>query len=214
MFLGVRKDIGGYGELRGKRIGLLSIGSCPSWIARKILIHEGLDPDTDVTFVPLGEEYPRIIEFMEDGRIDACMATEPNLSIGEDCGILNIWAAAYDAPYLPDFQWIVRVANTDFIERELETVAAVLRGCRRSAHYAARHIDEFVTFVARQYGVGEGPVRRAVAREMPHYQLDCAIDMKGLQCSVDMLREYGGIDRPRRAEDFTDLRFQPELTPV
>ena len=214
MFLGVRKGIGGFQELRGKRLGLLSIGSCPSWIARKMLIHEGLDPDKDITFVPLLEDYPRIIEIMADGRIDACLATEPNLSIGEEKGILDIWAAAYDEPYLPHYQWIVRVAHADFIENEPDLVAAVLRGCRRSAHYAARHADEFAAFVARRYGTSERAAQRAVARELPHYQLDCQIDLSGLQASVDMLYEFGGIERPMRAEDFTDLRFQPDPSAI
>ncbi|MBL1416482.1 MAG: ABC transporter substrate-binding protein [Moritella sp.] len=173
MFLGVRKGIENYEALKGKRIGLLSIGSCPSWIVRKILIHQGLDPDTDVTLVPLMEDYPRIVEFLEDGKIDAFLATEPNLSIGEDKGILDIWAAAYEEPYLPDYQWIVRVANTDFIEREPDIVAAVLRGCQRSAHYAIAHADEFATFMAKLYNASEEATRRAVARETPHYQLDC-----------------------------------------
>ena len=103
MFLGVRKDIGSFEALKGCRIGLLSIGSCPSWIVHKILAHHGLDAARDVELVPLGADYPHIIDFVHDGRIDACLATEPNLSIGEDAGILDIWAAAYDAPYLPHF---------------------------------------------------------------------------------------------------------------
>jgi NitT/TauT family transport system substrate-binding protein len=209
MYLGIAKGIGGYADLRGKRIGLLSIGSCPSWIVRKILIHHGLDPDADVTLVPLHDEYPRIVEILEEGRIDAMLATEPNLSIGAGRGLLDIRAAAYDAPYLPRFQWIVRVANDDFIAREPGLVAAVLRGCQRSAHHAARHFDEFTAFVARRYGAGETAVRRAMEREMPHYQLDCRIDMEGLQAAVDMLHEYGGIARPLRAAELTDLRFEP-----
>lgn len=211
MFLGVAKGIGGFPALRGKRLGLLSLGSCPYWIARKMLTHEGLDPDADVTFVPLLADYPRIIEVMKEGRIDACLATEPNLSIGEAKGLLDIWAAAYDEPYLPHYQWIVRVAHTDFIAREPDLVAAVLRGCRRSAHYAAGHVDEFANFVARCYGTSAEVAGRAVARELPLYQLDGRLDLAGLQNSVDMLYEVGGIARPMQAEDFTDLRFQPAL---
>jgi NitT/TauT family transport system substrate-binding protein len=212
MFLGVRKGIDSFQELRGKRLGLLGLGSCPDWIARKMLIHEGLDPDKDVTIVPLLDEYPRLIEIMEEGRIDACLASEPNISIGEDRGILNYWAAGFDDPYLPDYQWIVRVARTELIERDPELVAAVLRACRRSARYAAAHVDEFTVFMARRYGASDDAARRAVAREMPHYQLDCHVDMAGLQCSVDMQYELGGIDRPMQAKDFTDLRFQPDLS--
>ena len=212
MFLGVRKEIATFEQLKGKRLGLLGIGSCPDWIARKMLKKHGLEPDKDVTFVPLLSEYPRIIEIMAEGGIDACLASEPNLSIGEDRGILDVWAAGYDAPYLPDYQWIVRVARTDLIEQDPELVATVLRACRRSAHYAARHVDEWVTFAARQYGTSERAARRAVERELPHFQLDCHIDVPGLQKSVDMQYELGGIERPMSAGEFTDLRFQPELS--
>jgi ABC-type nitrate/sulfonate/bicarbonate transport system substrate-binding protein len=171
-----------------------------------------LDPDTDITFVPLLDDYPRIIEIMEEGGIDACLASESNLSIGEEKGILNVWAAGFDEPYLPHYQWIVRIANTGLIETNPELVAAVLRGCRRSAYYAAAHVDEWVAFAARQYGTNERATHRAVERELPHFHLDCHIDMAGLQSSVDMQHELAGIDRPMRAEEFIDLRFQPDLS--
>ena len=51
-----------------------------------------------------------------------------------------------------------------------------------------------------------------MARELPHFHLDCQIDMSGLQVAVDMQHELGGIARPMNAEDFVDLRFQPDLS--
>ena len=45
-------------------------------------------------------------------------------------------------------------------------------------------------------------------RELALYQLDCQLDMTGLQNSVDMLHELGGIDRSMEAIEFTDMRFQ------
>jgi NitT/TauT family transport system substrate-binding protein len=212
MFLGVRKGIDSFEDLKGKKLGLLGIGSCPDWIARKMLMKHGLEPDKDVTFVPLLSEYPRVIEIMEEGGIDACLVSEPNISIGEDRGILDYWAAGFDEPYLPDYQWIVRVARTDLIENDPELVATVLRGCRRSAHYAAQHVDEWVAFAARQYGTNERAARHAVERELPHYQLDCRIDEAGLQRSIDMQYDLGGIDRPMKVEELSDLRFQPDIS--
>lgn len=211
MFLGVRKDIRSYQELKGKRIGVLSIGSCPSWIVRKMLAHHGLDPDVDIELVPLLDDYPRIIEIMKEGGIDACLATEPNLSIGEDDDVLNIWAAAYDERYLPRFQWIVRVANLDLIEQDPTLIEAVLRGCQRSAHHANGNIEAFSGFVAKYYGTNQRSAERAMRRELALYQLDCTLDMVGLQNSVDMLHELGGIDRPRNAAEFTDMRFQSAI---
>lgn len=104
LYLGVHKSIADYDQLKGKRIGLLSIGSCPSWVVHKMLARHGLDADRDVTLVPLHENYPQIIDLMQEGAFEACLATEPNLAIGEDREILNVWAAGYEDAYLPDLQ--------------------------------------------------------------------------------------------------------------
>lgn len=213
MYFGARKDIpvNDYQALKGKRIGILGFGSCPDWIMRRILECEGIDPDRDVTFVPLLDDYPRVVDFVEQGKIDACLVSEPNIAIGEERGLLNYWTAGFVEPYLPHYQWIVRVARIDLIERDPELIRTVLRACQRSAHYAVDHVDEWVAFAARQYGTTEAAARRAVDRERPHFQLDCKIDMAGLQRSVELQYALGGIKQPMKMEDVVDLRFQPEV---
>lgn len=216
MFFGAARDIpvNDYQALKGRRIGMLGLGSCPDWIMRRILICEGLDPDTDVTFVPLLNDYPRVIDFLAEGKIDACLVSEPNIAIGEERGVLNYWTPAFVEPYLPNYQWIVRVARNELAERDPELIRAVLRGAQRSAHYAVSHVDEWVAFAARQYGTTEAAARRAVDRERPHFELDCRIDMAGFERSVELQRELGGIRDGMTAEDFLDLRFQPEILAV
>ena len=212
MYFCVGKGISSYEGLRGKRLGLLGFGSCPDWFARKIMAHHGLDAEKDVEIVPLLDKYPQMLAMMETGELDACLSAEPSTSIGEAKGLYDIWAAGYEEPYLPHFQWVVRVANGDFIEREPDTVAAMLRACRRSVHYAAAHVDEWVGLMVRHYGFDADAARRSVDRELPHYERDCQIDLSGLQRAVDMQYELKGIDRPRKAEELVDLRFQPDLS--
>jgi NitT/TauT family transport system substrate-binding protein len=208
MYLGVRKEIGSYAELKGCRIGVLSIGSCPSWIVHRMLQGHGLDQDTDVALVPLHDKYPKIIDLIAEGELDACLVTEPNLSIGESRGLLDVWAAAYEAPYLPRFQWIVRVANEQLLQHEPELVEAVLGGCNASARMAASRGEAFVHFVADYYGVDAEAVRAGVGRELSRYQLDGTLDLDGLGLAVDMMHELGGIQRKLELESFCDLRFQ------
>ncbi len=210
MYLCVTKGIGSYGELRGKKLGHLGFGSCPDWISRKILTNEGVDPK-DVEFVPLLDRQPEVLDMMADGRLDASLIAEPTASEGEARGVLDIWADGSDEAYLPNFQWIVRVANTGFIEEEPETVAALLRGCQRSAHYAAEHVEEWIELLVRHYRNDEGAARRSIDRELATYELDGRLDMAGLQRAVDMQLELGGIDEGGRAEDFVDSRFQAGL---
>jgi NitT/TauT family transport system substrate-binding protein len=210
MFFAVRKGIRSYEELKGKRIGMLGKGSCPDWIMQKILRSEGVDPQL-VEFVPLLSDYPRVVDFVAEGKIDACLAIEPNISIGEARGVLDYWTPAFVEPYLPNYQWIVHIARDELIAREPELIRAVLRGCRRSAHYAAAHISEWAAFGAKLYGTTEAVMRAAIDRELPRFHLDGQVDMAGLQKAVDLQHELGGIPRPMKARDFVDLRFQPTL---
>jgi NitT/TauT family transport system substrate-binding protein len=211
MFFAVRKGIKSYKELIGKRIGMLGIGSCPDWIMQKILRSEGIDPQL-VEFVPLLKDYPRVVELVAAGKVDACLAVEPNVSIGEARGVLDYWTPAFVEPYLPNYQWIVHIARDELIKRDPDLIRAVLRGCRRSAYYAAAHKDEWAAYGAKLYGTTESVMRAAIERELPRFALDGHVDMIGLQQAVDLQFELGGIQESMKAADFVDLRFQPELT--
>lgn len=209
LYLGVRSDLRDFGDLRGKRLGLLSRGSCDEWFGRAIFLREGMDPDRDIEWVPLLDDYPRIIALLREGRIDAALASEPNLSAGECDGTLRVWAAAYDEPYLPVFQWIVLVARDEFIASEGELIRALLRGYRRSTRYAAEHVEEWAGLYSRLWGLAPAAARRAIERELPHLHLDCGVDMAGLQKVIELQQRLGAVTRPLAAEDIVDLRFLP-----
>ncbi len=210
MYLCVGKHIESFGDIEGKRLGHLGLGSCPDWISRKILSKEGVDLEK-VEFVPLLDRLPEVVDMMADGRLDACLVAEPAASMGEERGVMEVWADGSDAAYVPNFQWIVRVANTDFIATEPDTVAALLDGCRRSARYAAAHPDEWITLLVDRYGSDERAARRSIERELASYELDCRLDMAGLQRVVEMQLELGGIAEAATATDFVDMQFQAAL---
>ena len=202
LYLGVHPEIDGYHALRGRRIGVLSLGSCPAWVVHRMLEHHGLDASRDVELVPMHSDYPQVVGRIADGSIDACLATEPNLSIGEERGVLRTWAAAYEADCLPRFQWIVRVATLGLVERDPQLVHAVLDGCARSARLAAAQAEDFAAFVAGYYGADRDAVDRALAREMPRYELDGKLDVEGLQVCLDLLHELGSVPSAMAVEPF------------
>lgn len=210
LYFCVARGIDSYEGLKGKRIGALGVGSCSDWITRKVVSLNGLDPEWDIEFVPLLKNYPRAVEMVASGELDGCMISEPAVAVGEEREILECWAAGYEDAYLPDYQWIVRVARDELIERDPDLIRAVLRGCRNSAHYAAEHTEDWVALAARQFDISESAARTAVDRELPRYNLDCAIDMAGLQASADLQLALGGIKAPVRADDLVDLRFLPD----
>lgn len=207
MYLAVRRGLDGMAALKGGRIGMLSLGSCDEWFCRVIAENEGLDPDRDLEFVGLGADYPNANQRIGEGSLIGAILIEPNVSQGEVAGTLEMWRAVYEQPYLPQVQWIVRVANRDFIAKEPEIVRAVLRAARRSAHYAAAHRDEWRDFMIETYNIAPAAAERAIARELPHMHLDGGVDMTGLKAMIGIQAKLGALGGPLEAEDAVDLRF-------
>jgi ABC-type nitrate/sulfonate/bicarbonate transport system substrate-binding protein len=210
MYLGVRSDIKDYAELRGKRLGLLTLGSCNDWLARRLWSQAGLDPEHDLKMVVVKGDYPRILAQMAEGKFEAILTIEPDLASGECQGLLRAWAAACDPEYLPRYQWVVMVARPDFIDREPELLQAVLRACARSSRYMAEHPDEWAQFLVASHGVSPEAARRAVGRELPQTARDCRIDIEGLRQAIALQMELGAFSDDLPVEQITDLRFLPD----
>src|SRR5271163_1545472 len=48
-----RPDLASWPDLKGRRVGVLTRGSCSYWFMREVLAHHGLKPDDDVEIVGL-----------------------------------------------------------------------------------------------------------------------------------------------------------------
>jgi NitT/TauT family transport system substrate-binding protein len=81
-----RPEIDGWKALAGRRLGVLTIGSCSYWFMREVVSHHGLDPDSDVEIVGLGPRYPKVVDLVSSGALAGAIISEPNVSIGEAAG--------------------------------------------------------------------------------------------------------------------------------
>jgi NitT/TauT family transport system substrate-binding protein len=209
LYLGLHSSIGEVGGLRGGRIGLLSMGSCDEWVGRSMLQAHGLEAGKDVHFVPIGAEYARVVDLIAERRIDAALAIEPNMSAGEERGVLRIRAAAYDEPYLPVFQWTVLVASDELAGKDPGLVRALLRAYARSAHAASRDVEEYISFVAEIFDLPPSVARRSVLREVGHYELDCRLDGPGLDKAIALQTSLDALARPITVNEVVDSRYLP-----
>jgi ABC-type nitrate/sulfonate/bicarbonate transport system substrate-binding protein len=89
-------------ELRGKKVGILSHGSCDEYFIRRMLKTEMNDPGGAVQIVPLGDAYGDLGCFLS-GKIDAGFLIEPTLSLGESQGRVRVVARVGD--FFPRYQW-------------------------------------------------------------------------------------------------------------
>ena len=176
---------------------------------RELLTHHGIDPAADVTILGLGARYPEILQMLGRNELDGAMLSEPHVTIGERAGLFRVWLGMNKLNFAPRMQWTVAVANAGVLAADPELIAAVLRGCRRSYHYAADNRDEWADFGARYFGIPQETMMKSIEREFDDLHFDCAIDFEGLRAAVELQRKLGAVTKPLLLADIVDSRFDP-----
>lgn len=212
-YLVARPDIGEVQSLRGQRVAALSVGSCSYWFLRQVLIHHGLDPDRDVEIVGLGSDYPRVVDLFRTGELAGAVISEPNVSIGEDCGAFEILESLTAEEFSPSMQWSVIVANRSFATNEQDTVSAVLRACFRSYQHCIAHPADLISFGARYFDTSEAAMKRSLEREADGLCADGQLSAQALEDAIDLQLRLGAIHRRPALTEIVDARFQPGLIP-
>ena len=208
-YLVVDSTISSWTDLTGKAIGVLSKGSCSYWFSRLLVQNNGLDPDKDVEIVGLGASYANVVDLFKSGELHAAVVSELNVSIGEHRNAFRIMKALTEPEFCPTMQWMVLVANCDFIARQATLLKAVLRACRRTYRYSLANVDEFARFAAEFYNVDVSTILRSIDRERNDLHHDCDIDIEGLDLAIELQRRLGAITSAMSSSDMIDLRFLP-----
>jgi NitT/TauT family transport system substrate-binding protein len=201
-------EIADWTALAGRKLGVLTIGSCSYWFMREVLSHHGLAPDRDVEIVGLGPRYPAVVDLVASGELDGAIISEPNVSIGEAAGNFRVWLGLNRVDFVPAMQWSIVVANQTALEEESELLGAALRGCRRSYRYAAEHRDEWASFGADYFDIPRAVMARSIEREIDDLHFDGQIDRPGLEAALVLQRKLGGVTRDVAIHEIVDLRYQ------
>jgi len=186
-------NITAWGDLKGKTLGALSRGSCSYWYLREVLSQRGLDADKDVKIRGLGQDYPSQLKLIARGEIAGLLSVEPNAALGEHQGIVKLWGDVYSLAKVPRLQWVVQVANEDFLAQEPNLVRAVQRASLRSSRYLAKHHDEWTDFASKLFNVPWVVARASLARERPFFQFDGKLDLLGLSNAIDLQHYLGAV---------------------
>ena len=203
-----RPDLKEWSDLRGRRLGALSRGSCSYWYMRAVLTHNAIDPDSEVEIVGLGPHYPDVVKLIERGEIDGAVISEPNVSMGEEAGAFGVWLSLSSLDFVPRMQWSVCVANDDAIATEYDALHSVIRACRRSYRYAAENPDEWTAFGARYFDISQRTMARSIQREIDSLHFDCEIDVEGLGNAIALQQKLGAVARSITIQEVADFRFQ------
>ena len=84
-----RSDIRSVENLKGKKVGVSSLGSGPDSLLREILKKHGLDGGRDVAIIPVGSGTARFFA-LQAGTVDAAMLSIPANLMAQDAGFREL----------------------------------------------------------------------------------------------------------------------------
>ncbi|HTX92066.1 MAG TPA: ABC transporter substrate-binding protein, partial [Anaerolineales bacterium] len=189
-FLVGRPEIEKMADLKGKKIGILSCGSCDDYFIRAMLRASSIDPDRDVELIPLGNAYGRL-ETFESGKVDAGFLVEPFVALGEDRGCVKVLATVKD--YFPRYQWGIILAHTRLLEEEPGLVRRAMSAFRLSCRTIKENPEEAAAFGAQVFKLKMQIFRRAMLRGLETWELDGQLDLEGMGNCLHIQEATGAI---------------------
>jgi NitT/TauT family transport system substrate-binding protein len=182
--------------LEGRRLGILSAGSCDDYFARSMLASSGLEPDTDVELVALGPAYGNVRCFSPSPvsglpRVDAGFLVEPFVAQAERLGWARILATVRD--FFPSYQWGIMLARNDALASRKELIQRAMEGFRASCRKIAERPEEAASFGAQVFRVPRDDFRRALLRDLGRWELEARLDIEGMANCLRIQKEMGSV---------------------
>jgi len=201
-------------QLRGKRVGTGEANSSQDRITRQALLRLGLNPDKDVTLVPMGGRSVTRLNALVKGEIDATTSNEDNLFDLERRGEMNKVRVLADNESLKlfigagvDFA-VTRSLLTNFrpvVKRFVQALSEAIALARRERTAADRIYTRYLKvqdpglleFMYQTYVLGAIPQR-------PYPKVE------NVALGIEEFSSKPGL-KGKRAEDLVDLTLLKEL---
>src|ERR1043166_1962092 len=124
-----RPEIENIKALEGKKVGINSFGSSADYGAYAALTRSGLDPNKDVTILPIGGGSPERFAALASGSVDATVVTSPSEYAAEKQG-LRVLVAADELSKLVRIPLTGIGATQKKIEKDPDEIVRLLRALR------------------------------------------------------------------------------------
>jgi len=156
-------------DLKGKRIGISTVGSLTQWLAFQIAKKEGWDPKS-FTFVTDGSETTPQVAALETHAIDAQISSAAlgwNLELQKK-GRLLAPASEWVGAFLQN----VIFASTDIIQKNPAAVRGFIKGWLEAVAYMGSHKTETIAFARTKDHFAEEVEQKQYTNVMPSFSKD------------------------------------------
>jgi NitT/TauT family transport system substrate-binding protein len=179
-------------DLKGKKLGVTTVGSLTDWLVKRVAIAEGWGVD-DLVAVPLGGPEANIAA-MKTGQIDAVvLATEACYGMeekGQGKLIENL------GHYAPHFHTHVIFARNEVIEKQPDFVKRFLAGWFETIAFMKANKQRTVEITSKVLNLSEPVISRAYDEEISMLKDDGKFDPEAVKVIKESMVPLGILDTP------------------
>ena len=192
-------------DLKGKRIGVTTLGSLTDWLTRKLSQQQGWGPD-GIQVMPLGA-VPARLAAMERGELDGMVIESATGYELEEQGKGRNLVLFGDIE--KHFYTHVIFATDDMIEKRPELLRRFLRGWFKTVAFMRANKDFAVKSGAKVVQVRESVVAKVYDTQIGAFSSDGAWDAASIDVIRNSLKELGILDFVPEAKVIYNDKFVP-----
>lgn len=204
----VRPDIKRPEELKGKKIGVSSLGSLTDFLVRTIAKKKGLHPDRDITLITTGGSDTERVMALKAGAVDGTAVSHPGYGLARKMGYSMLWDSAKEL----DYPWMEITTRRAAIKNDRELITSYVKAHLEGIALFKRDRDFGIKVIKKTLRVADDELvnesyeifsKMFIPAPYPNHP--------GMKISF----EYVAMTRPdiwsHKPEEFTDPSFVTEL---
>lgn len=198
LYMVTRPEIRSMVELKGKTIGLGSIGGITVTITRRMLANYGINAN-EFTVVSSGD-LPVRLAAVKSGAIHATLAGPPAPVQAKELG-LNVLASAADTVDFPLAGLSTSVAK---IRANRAEVVAVLTAMLRGLLFVRSQRNEAIGLIQKLFKMERQLAEAGYDQTLPAYSKDGTASARGIESVLEVARQ-GGVSKAVGVNDVVDF---------
>ncbi|MGZ8499649.1 MAG: ABC transporter substrate-binding protein [Candidatus Binatia bacterium] len=204
----VRPDIKRPEDLKGKKIGVSSLGSLTDFLVRSIAKKKGLNPDRDITLISTGGSDAERVMALKAGSVEASAMSHPGYGVAAKMGFSMLWDSAKEL----DYPWMEITTRRAAIKSDRELIMRYMKAHMEGIALFKTNRDFSIKVIKK--------VMKMTDDEMVNETYDIFSKMflptpypnhPGMKISFDYVAMTRNDVWSHKPEEFTDPSFVTEL---
>lgn len=217
----LRDEVRTVGDLRNRTVGFSSPGASAWYVGNAYLKHDGLDPQRDLKYIPLGGNPSVIMSALKTKKVDAFISWEPTTTMAINQGIafpvLPIWEEAVHKKYLAseNASSMLVITREDVIKEKPVLVTGFVNATKLGLEFIHNSSEQEIANVVLQNsvtsqqfkGLSETDILGMLTKLKPGYSKTGCLSRRGFEVEMRLAQSSGVIETPLTFTDYADASF-------